>query len=114
MRRIGKSLLVAMVLTMGSMNTSCATAGKEFPSQMEWIKEGVTKKKDVQLVLGEPYSVGNSGGRETWTYGFYRYKLIGKSHTKELKVYWNPDGTVGSFSFTSSFPDDTAMSRIAK
>ena len=85
----------------------CVTEGHDFRSDTSWIKENKTTKQDVQMVLKEPYSVGNSLGRPTWTYGYYRYKLIGPSHQKELKFYWNPDGTVNNFSFTTNFPDDT-------
>ena len=55
--------------------------------------------------------VGNSGGTPTWTYGYYRYKLVGVSSTKELKLYWNPDQTVRNFSFNSSFPEDVRGER---
>lgn len=92
----------------------CVTEGKDFKSDVTWIKDGQTKNNDVKMVLGAPHSVGNSGGKETWTYGFYRYKLIGKSLQKELKFYWNPDGTVSSFSFNSSFPEDTGRSTNAQ
>ncbi len=100
-----RSYRVALVLSMLSV-AGCVTDGRDFNSDVTWIKEGKTTKQDVQLMLREPYSVGNSSGRPTWTYGFYRYKLIGKSQLKELKIYWNPTGTIDSFSFSSSFPDD--------
>ena len=71
------------------------------------MKENQTKQKDVKLVLGDPDSVGQSGVKNTWTYQYYRYHLIGPDHRKELKIYWNPDGTISTFSYNSSFPDDT-------
>ena len=92
------------------LSAGCVTEGKDFKSDVTWIKDGQTKNADVKMVLGAPHSVGNSGGKETWTYGFYRYKLIGKSLQKELKFYWNPDCSVSSFSFNSSFPEDTGKS----
>jgi hypothetical protein len=93
------ALLVAM--------TGCVTNGTDFQSRTDWIQKQKTKQSDVRSLLGEPYSVGSSAGQPTWTYGYYRYKLIGKSLQKELKFYWNPDGTVNTFSFNSSFPEDT-------
>lgn len=87
--------------------SGCVTEGHDFRSDTTWIKEGRTSQADVRTLMHEPYSVGNASGKPTWTYGYYRYKLVGKSLQKELKFYWNPDGTVNSFSFTSSFPDDT-------
>ncbi len=85
----------------------CVTQGQNFESKVDWIKVGETRQRDVKLVLNEPFSVGSSAGAPTWTYGYYRYRLFGKSHTKELKVYWEADGTVKHYSFNSSFPTDT-------
>jgi hypothetical protein len=99
-----KWCFVALLFSMGTFG--CVTNGENFPSSLEWLKTDVTKKPDVRQILGDPYSVGNSSGRVTWTYGFYRYKLIGDSYTKELKIYWNDNGSVSSFSFNSSFPED--------
>jgi hypothetical protein len=92
--------------------TACITVGKDFKSDLSWIKEGQTKKADVSLVLGEPRSVGHASGSPTWTYGYYNYKLWGDSFTKELKFYWKKDGTVDQFAFTSSFPDDISRAGL--
>lgn len=89
----------------------CATMGREFASDLNWIKEGSTKQKDVRLVLGDPYQVGNSSGTITWTYGFYKYSLMGQSYSKELKFYWKSSGEVDRFNFTSSFPTDLATTK---
>lgn len=96
-------------LLLGAGLSGCVTNGQDFRSDVSWIKEGQTKKSDVQMLLGEPFSVGNAGGKPTWTYGYYRYKLFGKSYQKELKLYWRPDGSVDTFSFSSSFPTDTGI-----
>jgi hypothetical protein len=92
--------------------SSCVTVGKDFKSDTSWIKEGSTKQNDVTLILGEPRSVGNASGSPTWTYGYYKYKLIGDSCTKELKFYWKKDGTVDQYSFNSSFPEDISRAGI--
>ncbi|NRA46268.1 MAG: hypothetical protein HRU09_15050 [Oligoflexales bacterium] len=95
-------LAILLMLTM----TSCVTTGKNFPSDLAWIKKENTKKSDVKMVLGPPFAIGNSGGVVTWTYAFYKYQLFGKTSHKELKFYWNPNHSVKHFSFNSSFPDD--------
>lgn len=92
------------------MCVGCVTHGNYFPSDVAWIKEGGTKQDDVKRVLGSPYMVGNAGGVLTWTYGYYEYRLVGASYTKELKFFWNTDFSVKSFSFNSSFPEDTSSS----
>jgi hypothetical protein len=101
---------MAAGVAVAALAAGCVTNGADFKSETAWIKPGQTKQADVKMVLGEPYSVGSSGGKATWTYGYYRYKLIGKSLQKELKLYWKPDGTVENYSFNSSFPDDTGLS----
>lgn len=107
-RTIRTKLLLSGIIGAAFSITACVTNGDDFPSELTWIKEGVTKKADVKTLLGEPYSVGSYSGKPSWTYGYYYYKLVGKSNQKELKFYWNPDDTVASYSFTSSFPDDIA------
>ena len=110
-----KSVLVAGFAAFSfSALSGCVTNGDYFKSETNWIRENQTKQADVRMILGNPYSVGNSQGKPTWTYGFYRYKLFGKSYQKELKFYWNSDGTVSFFSFNSSFPEDTGASSAGK
>jgi hypothetical protein len=86
--------------------SSCVTQGREFPSRFDWIQKNKTRQEDAKLVLGDPKFVGSNDGQPSWTYGFYKYRLFGESHTKELKLYWNPDRTVNTWSYTSSFPGD--------
>lgn len=106
-----KANLLAGLIVGSAAISGCVTNGDYFKSETSWIRDNETKQADVRMLLGTPYSVGHSQGKPTWTYGYYRYKLFGKSFQKELKLYWNPDGTVGFFSFTSSFPEDTLSTR---
>jgi len=108
LRSIGTSLYLVFAVTMIS---GCVTQGRNFETQVGWIKSGETRKQDVSRVLKAPYSVGNSSGMQTWTYGYYKYRVFGKSHIKEIKFYWNADQTVNRFSFNSSFPGDIKKSK---
>lgn len=103
--------LVVSGLVGTAVFTSCVTQGKYFPSETEWIRANQTNQSEVRRLLGDPHFVGSSGGTPTWTYGYYNYKLVGHSATKELKFYWNQDSTVRNYSFTSSFPEDTRGER---
>ncbi len=116
LRTLTRASFLLWTLAAGAFTgtTSCVTAGNDFKSETSWLKEGHTKQEDVRMILGEPRSVGSSSGRTTWTYGFYRYFLVGDSYTKELKIYWKPDGTISSYSFTSSFPDDKGETAPSK
>ncbi len=89
--------------------SACVTTGNNFPSRTEWIKKNFTKRDDIKLVMGSPFAVGNSGGINTWTYAFYKYQVFGRTLHKELKLYWNKDGSVKYFSFNSSFPEDLTL-----
>ena len=107
-----KRALASVIFGIGL--NACATQGHEFPSDVSWIKADATKQEQIRSVLGEPAQVGNSAGTVTWTYGFYKYRLIGQSHTKELKLYWNPNLTVKTFSFSSSFPEDLMLTSATR
>ena len=93
--------------------SGCFSTGKDFPDDLNWIKKEKTSQNDVRLVLGSPYSVGNSGGVTTWTYGYYEYKIFGKANHKELKFYWGPDLAVKHFNYSSSFPESGLKQRKA-
>lgn len=101
-----KKLMCLMFGAAALIQTSCVTRGQQFSSDYSWIKEGKTTKQEVSNRLGEPYHVGYSSGRPTWTYGYYHFRLIGDSNTKELTLYWDPQNRVESFNFKSSFPED--------
>lgn len=98
--------LLMVSLYLFSVLTSCVTRGDVFSSDYSWIKKGKTTQQDVQRLLGEPFLVGHNSGHPTWTYGHYKYRLIGESHTKELTFYWDDQGRVDNFVFKSSFPED--------
>lgn len=104
---VWKYLAAVAALSLISL-PSCATSGREFPVQFGWVTKGRTQQKDVKLMLGNPQFIGSSDGVPVWTFGYYRYRLFSPSYTKEIKFYWNPDNTLQSYSFNSSFPDDIA------
>jgi outer membrane protein assembly factor BamE (lipoprotein component of BamABCDE complex) len=106
-----KRQILGTAITVAALS-GCVTVGKDFKSDVSWIKEGHTKQSDVSLVLGDPRSVGNSSGTPTWTYGYYQYRMLGDSASKELKFYWKKDGTVDQFSFNSSFADDISKAGL--
>lgn len=101
-----KKLIGLVFCGTALIQTSCVTRGDDFSSDYQWIQEGKTSKQEVSRRLGEPFHVGYSGGRPTWTYGYYHFRLIGQSHTKELTFYWDNQDRVDAFNFKSSFPED--------
>jgi hypothetical protein len=87
--------------------SSCATVGREFPeSHVGDIQIGKTTQSDIQTLFGSPWRVGVEDGRRTWTYGRYRYKLFGRSNTKDLVVRFDERGVVASYSFHTTEHDE--------
>lgn len=101
LKRIFLSLFILMVCY------GCISVGRPFISDdLSWIVKNKTTKDDIYYELGEPFRVGVDSGKLTWTYGYYKYYLIGSTHTKDLVIYFNKDGTVHSYTFNTSFPEE--------
>jgi len=101
-----------MLLTVGLTLLTlcgCLSVGKNFRSEdLSWVVTNETSRKDVHQKLGEPFRTGLDSGTPTWTYGYYRYRLLGETCTKDLVIYFNREGTVSSYSFNTSFPEEKA------
>jgi len=98
-------LLAACAITL-TIFSACVTVGEDFPSQVAWIVRDKTTKKELEVRLGAPWRVGYDTGLLTWTWGFYRYSIFRPVRTKDLLVRFNSNGTVNSYSFSSSFDED--------
>jgi len=104
-----KMAIAALILLAGY---GCLSVGRPFASDdLSWIIKNQTTKIDISARLGEPFRAGTDQGLLTWTYGYYRYSLINRTATKDLVVYFNPDDTVHSYTFSTSFPDERARWR---
>ncbi len=102
-RRATHVLLAAGLLAV----TGCVTAGRDFYSaELKWLKSGTTTRQEVYRMLGEPFRTGVDQGKITWTYGYYRYSAFGNTRTKDLVIYYNADGTVSTYTFNTSFPEE--------
>ena len=98
-------LLIA--ISAGAILSGCATMGKDFDStSLSWLKAGETAKKDVLVKLGDPFRVGMDSGDQTWTYGYYKYRVFGDSETKDLVIRYTADQKVKSYTLNTSFPDE--------
>jgi hypothetical protein len=86
--------------------SGCASVGNDFPSEVTWISKDKTTKNELETKLGAPFQVGYDSGQLTWTWGFYRYSLFRPTRAKDLVVRFNTNGTVSSYSFSSSFDED--------
>ena len=100
----------ARYLVLGAIlicTTGCITIGKDFnSSDLGWLRSNTTDKGEIYRSLGDPFRTGVDQGKITWTYGYYRYRVFGETCTKDLIIYYNPNGTVSSYTFNTSFPEE--------
>ena len=99
-----KRLLSALVLVFGILQINgCATIGQDFPnSRVSDIKIGQTTQQQVREMFGLPWRMGIEDGRNTWTYGRYRYSLFADDETKDLVIRFDNQGVVRSYTFNTS------------
>jgi hypothetical protein len=91
-------MLMAIVLIMG-----CATVGTDFPvEKVSGIEIGKTTQQEILLQFGSPWRVGIEDGRTTWTYGKYKYRIIGDTDTTDLVIRFDSQNIVASYSFNTT------------
>jgi hypothetical protein len=95
------------MLSLAALATACMTVGEDFAvGHVSHIEVGKTTKNEVRQMFGEPWRTGLEDGDQTWTYGYYKYNLLGASQTRDLVVRYNDKGVVRSYSFNSTYPED--------
>ena len=103
MKKTVYNLLKLMLTMLLLMTAACATVGNNFPTNgVKEIQIGVSTKADIRESFGSPWRVGIEDGNETWTYGYYHYKVIGKTNTKDLVVRFDTKEVVSSYSYNES------------
>ncbi|MDY0362221.1 MAG: outer membrane protein assembly factor BamE [Desulforegulaceae bacterium] len=94
---------LVLLIVFGFIFSGCATIGQDFPSsKVNLIETGVTTKADIEKMFGTPWRTGMENGEKTWTYGFYKYRSIGESSTKDLLIKFSSKGIVSSYSFNTT------------
>lgn len=93
--------LVAVAALVG-----CAV-GKEFKTnRVNDIKIGQTSRSDVFDMFGRPYQKGVEDGQLTWTYSHYKYGIGSKTKTQTLKIRFDNQDRVSSYSYDSNVPGE--------
>ena len=88
--------------------SGCFSIGKDFVSSdaPKWIKPGETTKAVIQAKLGDPFRVGMDAGDQTWSYGYYQYRVFGMSDNKDLVLRFDATGKVKSYTLNTTYPDE--------
>ncbi|MBI2522559.1 MAG: outer membrane protein assembly factor BamE [Bdellovibrio sp.] len=86
---------------------SCATVGRHFQFMgTESIQIGKTTRADIFKTYGEPFRVGYDNGNVKWTYGYYLYRVIGTTETKDLIITFDANGVVKDYTYSTSMKDE--------
>ncbi len=101
-----KFFFTSSVLAVSLVSTSCLTVGSQFPSEVKWIKSNITTRTEIEKAFGPPFRVGYDSGLKTYSYGYYKYSAFSDSQTKDFTIRFNPNDTVNSYTFSSSFSED--------
>ncbi|MDR2551158.1 MAG: outer membrane protein assembly factor BamE [Desulfobulbus sp.] len=87
----------------------CASAGKDFDVLgVRQIQLHQTTRSQVEALFGPPWRTGIEDGKQTWSYGYYKYGL-GDTLSRDLTIRFDATGTVTSYTFTSSYPEDKGL-----
>jgi outer membrane protein assembly factor BamE (lipoprotein component of BamABCDE complex) len=99
--------LLALLAAAALLGAGCATVGSEFPTEkVPDIRLGETTREEIRSMFGEPWRTGVEDGKPTWTFARYRYSLFGSEQTKDLVLRFDDQGTVVSYTFNTTEPEE--------
>jgi hypothetical protein len=101
-RRI--ALVLSLVLAISGI-VGCATVGREFPTErVIEIRIDQTTKADLLAHFGRPYRRGIEDGDSTWTYVWYKLRLLGgQTQARDLYIRF-ADEKVSSYTYNFDVP----------
>ena len=103
MRKKGFFISSSVFVILLFVFTSCATVGYEFPvDAVTQIRLGETTRENIKEILGPPWRTGLEDGNRTWTYGYYKYRLLGETTTRDLVIRFDSNDVVSSYTFNTN------------
>ena len=107
--KIKHSLSLLALSCLLLITTACANVGRDFPHKaVEHISIGVTTQAEIKQIFGPPLRTGIENGTRTWTYGSYKYQMVGEPQASDLVVRFDKKGVVSSYSFSTTEAEGTA------
>jgi hypothetical protein len=96
--------VLALVLAISGI-VGCATVGREFPTErVIEIRIDQTTKTDLLAHFGRPFRRGIEDGDSTWTYAFYKLRLLGgQTQARDLYIRFTGE-TVSSYTYNFDVP----------
>lgn len=109
MHRIYPSLRTLIFSLCLLFLAGCVSAGKDFNVHMvPQIKLHQTTRAQIEQMFGPPWRTGVEDGKQTWSYGSYKYGM-NDTQSRDLVVRFDGKGTVVSYTFNSSYPEDKQL-----
>jgi outer membrane protein assembly factor BamE (lipoprotein component of BamABCDE complex) len=102
-----KWVLLSAGLAAG-LAAGCATIGHDFPAaSVHQVTIGQTTQDEILRMFGQPWRTGIEDGKTTWTYGYYKYPLVGRKRSRDLVLRFDDNKVVKSYTFNTTEPQDT-------
>ena len=96
-----------ILCAIAALAVGCMTVGEDFAvGKVTGLQIGKSTREEVKKLFGEPWRTGLEDGTPTWTYGYYKYNVIGASQTRDLVIRFDDHGVVRSYTFNSTYPED--------
>jgi hypothetical protein len=106
-RKLGRRTAGLLAALAALSLVGCFTVGRSFPTKpVGRLAIGSTTQDQVRDMFGEPWRTGVEDGQRTWTYGHYRYTMLGTARTRDLVVRFDDRNVVASYTFNSTEPGD--------
>jgi hypothetical protein len=87
-------------------STACISAGRDFPAEpVSRLEVGKTTQDEARSFFGSPWRTGMKDGDLTWTYGEYRYWVIGASKARDLVLRFDEQGVLAAYTYDSTERD---------
>lgn len=105
-----KTLLRALIPLIAALvlggTVGCFTMGRNFPGKdaINRIQIGKTTKLELMETFGSPYRTGVEDGDQTWTYAYWKVRLV-KVSTRDLYVKFDKNDVVKSYSYNTNLPE---------
>ena len=107
-RKSRQRVALAAGLLAAAIVAGCATIGHEFPAtSVHQVTLGQTTQDELLRMFGQPWRTGIEDGKTTWTYGYYKYSLFGRTRSRDLVLRFDDNKVVKSYTFNTTEPQDT-------
>ncbi len=96
-------ILLGVAVSLMLFLSGCATVGQDFPAyKVPDIKIGKTTQNEIRSMFGSPWRVGIEDGQRTWTYGKYKYGIMGEKAAQDLLIRFDNRKVVTSYTFSTT------------